>query len=297
MRGLLLTLGFLAVATATKNTNCTEGLYMIVARGSDEPAAASKSGLFPANSGSPGYLAQLIAAQIKGSKIMGVEYPATLNNYIPSENEGADVMLQLANDYHSSCPGSKMALLGYSQGAQVASDVLCGGAGGQFNHNAPLSPDIVKNSVIAAVLFGDPTHIANTTYDRGTSVHNGILARTNNTVCREYSDRMASWCDKGDEFCDAGHVDGVHDLYLQRYNATMVQYVVKRWQKSTVSSVTTTAASTGSSTNSGTSGVSTSTQTASPTTSESSRPSTGTASGLTILGWPLILLFCGILFV
>lgn len=115
MRGLLLTLGFLAVATATKNTNCTEGLYMIVARGSDEPAAASKSGLFPANSGSPGYLAQLIAAQIKGSKIMGVEYPATLNNYIPSENEGANVMLQLANDYHSSCPGSKMALLGYSQ--------------------------------------------------------------------------------------------------------------------------------------------------------------------------------------
>jgi hypothetical protein len=23
-------------------------------------------------------------------------------------------------------------------------------------------------------LFGDPTHIANTTYDRGTSVHNGV---------------------------------------------------------------------------------------------------------------------------
>lgn len=115
MRGILLTLGFLAVATATKNTNCTDGLYMIVARGSEEQAAASKSGLFPANSGSPGYLAQLIAAQIKDSKIMGVEYPATLNNYIPSENEGANVMLQLANDYHSSCPGSKMALLGYSQ--------------------------------------------------------------------------------------------------------------------------------------------------------------------------------------
>lgn len=115
MRGILLTVGFLAVATATKNPNCTDGLYMIVARGTGEPAAASKDGLYPENSGSPGYLAQLIAAQIKDSKIMGVDYPATLNDYVQSENDGANVMLQLANEYHSSCPGSKMALLGYSQ--------------------------------------------------------------------------------------------------------------------------------------------------------------------------------------
>jgi hypothetical protein len=115
MRGFLLTIGFLAVATATKNPNCADGLYMIVARGTTEPAAASKEGLYPENSGSPGYVAQLIAAQIKGSRIMGVEYPATLNEYIQSENEGANVMLQLANEYHSSCRGSKMALLGYSQ--------------------------------------------------------------------------------------------------------------------------------------------------------------------------------------
>ncbi|CAI7606693.1 unnamed protein product [Penicillium pancosmium] len=293
MRGILLAIGSLAVATATKNPNCTDGLYMIVARGTAEPAAASKDGLYPENSGSPGYLAKLIAAQIKDSSIMGVEYAATLNDYVHSENDGASVMLQLANEYHSSCPGSKIALLGYSQGAQVVSDVLCGGAGGDFNHNAPLSPDVVKNSVIAAVLFGDPTHIANTTYDRGTSVHNGTFPRTNNTVCMQYTDRMASWCDKGDKFCDAGHVDAVHGLYLQRYNSTMVQYVVERWQNLTTSSATATATST----SSRTSGGSTGTQAASPTNSESSRPSTGTASGLTLLGWPPILLFCGLFFI
>lgn len=65
-----------------------------------------------------------------------------------------------------------------------------------FNDDAPLSPDLVKNSskcpwrcqrfaeadptaVVAAVLWGDPTHIANTSYDRGTSVHNGV---SNNAV-------------------------------------------------------------------------------------------------------------------
>ena len=117
MRGILLTVGLFAAATAAKSSNCTDGLYMIVARGSGEPAAANPNGLYPKNTGSAGYLANLIAAQINGSEIMGVEYPATLENppYQQSENDGAAAMLQLVNEYHSSCPGSKMALLGYSQ--------------------------------------------------------------------------------------------------------------------------------------------------------------------------------------
>ncbi|KAJ5201463.1 uncharacterized protein N7498_006126 [Penicillium cinerascens] len=181
MRGFLVTIGLFAAAIAAKSSNCADGLYMIVARGSGEPAAASPKGLFPKNSASAGYLAQLIAAQINGSEIMGVEYPATEDNppYQQSESDGATAMLQLVNEYHSSCPDSKMALLGYSQGAQVVSDVVCGGLGGIFNHDAPLSPELVKNSIVAIVLWGDPTHIANTTYDRGTSVHDGV---SNNAV-------------------------------------------------------------------------------------------------------------------
>lgn len=53
---------------------------MIVTRGSGEPAVASPDGLFPKDTGSAGYLAQLIATKINGSEIMGVEYPATLEN-------------------------------------------------------------------------------------------------------------------------------------------------------------------------------------------------------------------------
>lgn len=118
MRGILITASLLAVATAATNSNCTDGLYMIVARGTEEPKAAGPNGEFPAYSGSPGYVAELIAGKIKDSKIMGVEYPASeesLKNYVDSENDGAAAMLKLANEYHSSCPDSKMALLGYSQ--------------------------------------------------------------------------------------------------------------------------------------------------------------------------------------
>jgi hypothetical protein len=102
-------------------------------------------------------------------------------------------------------------------------------------------------------------------------------------VCKQYSDRMASWCDKGDKFCDAGQVDAIHGLYLSRYNTTMVQYVVERWQNSTESSATATSI--------GITNVSTGTRTASPT------PSTNTASGLTALEWPLFFLSCGLFFI
>lgn len=71
IRGVLLAICFLAVATAIKNLNCTDSLYMIVARGTIDPVAASKEGLYPENSGSPGYPAQLIAAQIKDYRLIG----------------------------------------------------------------------------------------------------------------------------------------------------------------------------------------------------------------------------------
>ncbi|KAJ5601415.1 hypothetical protein N7510_010949 [Penicillium lagena] len=228
MRGFPVIVSLVAAVAAATNSSCADGLYMIVARGTLEPKIASPQGYFPADTGSPGYVAQLIAAKIKGSKIAGVKYPASMQDpsYAKSEDDGAATMLQMAKEYHSSCPSSKMALLGYSQ----------------------------------------------------------IFPRHNITVCERYDDIMASWCDKGDKYCDSGKgQDGtiIHGSYLGIYNSTMVDFVVERWQKST-----TTGTSTGSPTSSATS---------------SPSPSTGTASGLTadqsfFMVWPLLLLSCGLFF-
>lgn len=114
MRGFLAAVSLLATATAAKSSICADGLYMIAARGSLEPAQA-KPGVFPAYSGSAGYVAELIADKIAGSKIAGVKYPATMTNYVKSEGDGAATMLQMAKEYHASCPTSKMTLIGYSQ--------------------------------------------------------------------------------------------------------------------------------------------------------------------------------------
>lgn len=110
--------GLLAVAATAQNTTCVTGdaVHMIIARASLEPPGT----------GIIGGVATQVAQQLPGSDIVPVVYPATLDNYQSSEAQGVTAMMGLVNDYASRCPNSKIVLMGYSQGAQVTADVLCG---------------------------------------------------------------------------------------------------------------------------------------------------------------------------
>lgn len=106
MRLLALTLtAATAVLAANKKAGCYDGLYMIVARGSNEPAGT----------GVTGNVTALIADRIRDSNVLGLDYPATFDNYIPSEEKGAAAMKAAVIAYHAKCPEGKMALFGYSQ--------------------------------------------------------------------------------------------------------------------------------------------------------------------------------------
>ncbi|KAL7791477.1 cutinase domain-containing protein [Trichoderma ceciliae] len=294
MRGVLAaTLGVLSSAvvaiTPVSNTTCARSLYILCARGSGEPAIAPKAGTYPDNTGSPGYLALQVAKQVQGTVIAGVIYPAldstamgapSLTVYTSSENAGAKAIVEEVKQYHAACPNSKIALIGYSQGAQVIQDALCGGIGGNFNSDAPLSPDLVNKNIIAVALIADPTHIANTTYDHGTGVNDGIFSRKNTTVCNQYDSFTGSWCGKNDLYCDSGNNQTIHDLAPLTYAADVVQFVVEKWKNSTSQSdPEPTTTTTGSAATTGTS-----------TTSSTSTPSGNTAAspGLA-LGQSLIL--------
>lgn len=106
----------LSFASAVFSANCTSGLYIVVARGSGE-----KQG-----EGVTAAIAKMIEAEIPNSTSVGLVYPATLGNYIQSEEAGVTALQSVLDDYVASCPDGKIALLGYSQGAQVIGDVLCG---------------------------------------------------------------------------------------------------------------------------------------------------------------------------
>lgn len=100
---------------------CASGLYMIVARGSNEAAGEGK----------PGAVADLVAARIAGSVSVAVDYPAAIigkDLYPASVTKGINDAKKKVVDYVAACGAtSRIVLIGYSQGGNVMTDLLAGG--------------------------------------------------------------------------------------------------------------------------------------------------------------------------
>lgn len=213
-----------ASAQDITSKSCVNGLFMVVARGTNEQPGPGVTGL----------IAERIADRIKDSDVVALDYPATYTDplYTESVDDGTKEMAAVIKNYTDNCPEGKVAVFGYSQGAHVASNVFCGGNGGAFDSDAPLPKQLVDDHVISIELFGDPSHVANTTYDIGTSKNDGIFQRLNITACENYS-FMKSYCDTGDVFCDSGSNSAVHGSYVQHYGTEVVSNVLKAWNKAT----------------------------------------------------------------
>lgn len=154
------------------DVDCADGLQMFISRGTNEPAGAGK----------PGELGDAIAARIPGANITATPYPATFENpsYFVSVGIGTWALQQLLTRYLSKCPGSKVAVIGYSQGAQVSSNVFCGSAT-LWGAASPLSADLYGESLVAVALFGDPTFKVDEPFSRGSSQHTGVCVRASGT--------------------------------------------------------------------------------------------------------------------
>ncbi|KAK2608510.1 hypothetical protein QQS21_002972 [Conoideocrella luteorostrata] len=200
---------------------CAEGLYLISVRGTGEQ---------PGIGGSGSIIGSKVRDQIKGTKIVALDYPATLSkpSYQYSVGNGTKNLNELISDHVKDCPNDKIAIMGYSQGAQVTLDTLCGTDESGFADTAPISSDKIDKHVVAVALFGDPTHVANVTYNKGTSINNGVFPRKNSDSCLKYSKIITSWCDTGDIYCDVGNQTAVHGLYFSRYGDDIVKFIVDK---------------------------------------------------------------------
>ncbi len=78
---------------------------MIVARGSNEPAGVGRIGVVAGN----------VSQLIPGSTIEPLDYPASYDNYLPSEVDGLAAMTTQITNYVKKCPNGKIALVGWSQ--------------------------------------------------------------------------------------------------------------------------------------------------------------------------------------
>lgn len=100
----------IATALAFQDQNdiqCVDGLYLVVARGTAEQKGP----------GACGDIADRVADRIPGSKVVGLDYPASglFPMYADSEATGVVVLRKLLEDFVEKCPDGKFALIGYSQ--------------------------------------------------------------------------------------------------------------------------------------------------------------------------------------
>ncbi|KAL7764296.1 hypothetical protein ACKLNR_005441 [Fusarium oxysporum f. sp. zingiberi] len=282
MRPFALSAAVFAATALSQNkgekTECADGLYMIAVRGTGEDKG----------SGRIGEIAEDVSKRVNGSIVSPLDYPATLQDpdYFDSEEAGVKALSAALDDYHSSCPNGKIAVFGYSQGGQVATDVFCGGS-----DNKPLTMSLVKDSVVAVIAFGDPSHVANLTYGRGTSKNDGIFERPSNEtkLCEDnYSDIIRSYCDTGDVYCDVGKNNETHGSYFEKYGKEVVDFVVERYEKALKDESTSTQTSTAAAT-AETSGSATASDAPSATTAAPGNAAAGLVPGLVLAMIPLAL--------
>ncbi len=153
-----------AFATASSNSPCAV-VDIISARGSTEAEGAGKIGA----------VAEEVQKAVKATvATRAVKYKASLIPYEPSVQEGDKAIKAELEEELAKCPGQKILLLGYSQGAQIVGDVLGGGGGtptffGQKDGTeTPPAAKSATEQVVGVIQYGDPRRIPGQSFDVGT---------------------------------------------------------------------------------------------------------------------------------
>ncbi|KAF4343235.1 acetylxylan esterase precursor [Fusarium beomiforme] len=203
------------------NISCVFGAHIIAARGSYELPGP----------GIIGAVAQQVLQRIRYSDVASLEYPAIYNPYQPSQMAGVAALSVDLAQYVEACPRTKIILLGYSQGAHVIADVMCGASSIGFVPTEP-SPPIITNNIAAVILMGDPSTTKGQPFHVGTSVSNGIFPRTKPEGCQCVLDKTLSFCDAGGPYCEAGGHDlSAHSSYVTVYEREAADYAVAMFHK------------------------------------------------------------------
>ncbi|KAL9090039.1 MAG: hypothetical protein Q9159_002207 [Coniocarpon cinnabarinum] len=192
---------FTALSPRQTTSTCATGVHIIVTRGSTEPQG----------DGETASLSTLIQQQIPGSDDYATVYPALLDPYQQSEGNGTQAILTEVQQYVTSCPDTKIVLLGWSQGGQTELDALCGTSEANFTATAPLDPKYGKN-IAAVIAYGDPSRAIGQSYNVGNAT----------------DAQMSSYCDIGDPFCASGDILDVHLQYFDKYNTAAAKFVVDK---------------------------------------------------------------------
>ncbi|KAK6828543.1 hypothetical protein PG987_011884 [Apiospora arundinis] len=159
-------------------------------------------------------------------------YPAAGKSnaeYEASAKAGVEAVVRQTKSFADMCPQAKIVMVGYSQGAQIMDDALCGGssaAGG--NTQAPRVADMLDSRIAAVIMMGNPRHADGLSYNVGTAQADGFAARPQGFECPAFAARIQSYCDSDDPFCAKGNDTEAHQAYGQRYGQEALKFVQKK---------------------------------------------------------------------
>lgn len=92
-------------AESTATPECVEGVYVIVARGSEEDVGQGEMAV----------VAEGVEDAIDDSEAVALDYPATFQAYGRSVADGVEALNDTLVRYVEECPDGKVALMGFSQ--------------------------------------------------------------------------------------------------------------------------------------------------------------------------------------
>lgn len=201
---------------STGTGNCTD-LHMFIGRGWDE--------------GYPGrntLLIDYVCGAVSSCDYEDVLYDSTNPvDYDTSVEDGRSSGVSQITSYNKQCPNTTLVLSGYSEGANVMTNILA---------DSGLTPTTLPGSAISAVLlFGDPTHVGNMSYNIGNgSIYTGEFNRTeeSQTNLDAFSDVMRSYCNGLDKVCAYGdgtryyETDVYHTNYFDLYSDDAGQWAI-----------------------------------------------------------------------
>jgi acetylxylan esterase len=214
-----------ALAVASSNSPCAT-VNIIVARASTEAQG----------DGAIGALAEEIQKGVKASvSQQAVVYPAALSPYEPSVTAGDKAIKKQLEEEVTNCPGQKIVLLGYSQGAQIVGDALGGGGGNKSVDGAgdgPATPPaaaFATEKVVGVIQYGDPRRIPGQSFDVGTDKNaEGLFPRLKTQLLTAFAADIQSYCDTGDPFCAKGANLEAHLDYVEKYDKTADKFIIGR---------------------------------------------------------------------
>jgi cutinase-like protein len=174
---------------------------VVFARGTDEPPGVGKVGGAFVNS--------LREQTRKSVGAYGVNYPAS-KDFLAAANGANDASNHIQQMAHN-CPGTKLVLGGYSQGAAVVDIVTAAPVSG-LGFSQPL-PVGAADHVAAVALFGNPS---------------GRAGQLMSALSPNFEGKTIDLCNPGDPICSGGMQWASHLGYVPAFTNKAASFVAAR---------------------------------------------------------------------